>query len=113
MILKFADLSQVFLEILNIFIVHLLLSFLELLHSDDFVVAYLFRDLANQLDKLVGLFDRQKDIAVLSEIPELLTALFEFFKKETQFPEVQLGEAVLEACLDSWVEGVEERFHLV
>lgn len=39
MILELADLPDVFMKVLDIFLVHLLLGLLELLHSDDFVVA--------------------------------------------------------------------------
>ena len=113
MIFEFSNLPQVFLEILNIFVVHLLLSLLELFHPYDFVVADLFCYLTYQFDKLIGLFDWQKDVAVFAEIPELLTALLEFLKEESELPEVQLGKAVLKACLYSGVEGVEQRLHLV
>lgn len=39
MIFKLADLPEVFMEVLDVFLVHLLLGLLELLRSDDLVIA--------------------------------------------------------------------------
>jgi hypothetical protein len=113
MILELADLPDVFMEVLDVFLVHLLLGLLELVHPDDLVVADLLGNLTDQLGQLVGLLYGQEDLSLLPKAPELLTALLEFFHKETKFPEIELRETVLQTCLNSRVQSIKESFHLV
>ena len=113
MILELADLPDVFMEVLDVFLVHLLLGLLELLRPDDLVVADLLGNLTDQLRQLVGLLHGEEDLSLLAKAPELLAALLEFFQKETKFPEIELRETVLQTCLDSRVQRIKESFHLV
>ena len=90
MILEFADLPDVLMKVLDIFLVHLLLGLLELVHPDDLVVADLLGNLTDQLGQLVGLLHGEEDLSLLAKAPELLAALLEFFQKETKLPEIEL-----------------------
>ena len=80
MILKFPNFSEIFLEIFNIFFVHLLFCLLELFHPDYLVITDFFCNFTDKFNEFICLLNRQEDFSMLSKIPELLTAFLEFLK---------------------------------
>ena len=70
-------------EVLDILLVHLLLSCLELLQSSLLVLTNSLDCLAKKVVEIIDLLNRQEDLSTFAEIPKLIDTLLELSHQET------------------------------
>jgi len=70
-------------EVLDILLVHLLLSCLELLQPSLFVFTNSLDDLAKKVVEIIDLLYRQEDLSTFAKIPKLINTLLELSHQET------------------------------